>query len=284
MSFLTPGIQDFQEGFLFQVLPRHAKYRVWIIMAGITTMVIGLFLASYAEEPWQVVVLHGHVFGLGGVMLNFVHVSIFPEWFDKRRGEAMGIIWVGFRLGSVASPLICNWLLEKHGYGQTLRVLLAPMLTLLGPSIFLLRGRYPAAAVVSEPSEPRLAIIGALRRPTVLFFLFVSMLFNMVTFMPVMFITTLGVDIGVRFSDAVVALSVHHIARMVGTYLAGRLVKGPHPSELLMGTLAVSTALIHLLVLGFCKDRFGIFVYAILIGLSTGGQLFTHNRCKFAHC
>ena len=272
ISFLTPGIQDFQEGILFQILPRHAKFRIWIITAGISIMTLAFFLASYAEEPWQVVVLQGHLFGIGGVMLNYVHVSVFPEWFDKRRGEAMGIIWVGFRLGSVASPLVCNWLLEKHGYGQTLRVLIAPMLTLLGPSVFLLRGRYPAAAITSEPSEPRAAILDALRRPIVLFFLTVSLLFSLVTFLPVMFITTFGVDIGIKFSEAVVALAVHHVARMVGTYLAGRLVKGSHPSELLMGTLGVSTALIHVLVLGFCKDRVGLFVYAILIGLSTGGE------------
>ena len=235
-------------------------------------MLTALALASVADAAWQIVLLHGHLFGIGGVMLNFVHVSVFPEWFVKRRGEAMGIIWVGYRLGAVAAPLLCNWIMEKHDYDQTLWVLMTPMITLLAPSIFLLRGRYPSSGVVSEPVQPKASIVEGLRQPGVVFFLIVSLLFNLVTFMPVMFIITFGHDIGVSFSDAVVALSVHNTARMIGTYLSGKFVNERSPLELILASFSICTALVHLLVWGFCKSRMMLFVYAILIGLTTGGE------------
>lgn len=51
------------------------------------------------------------------------------------------------------------------------------------------------------------------------------LLFNLATFMPVMFIITFDIEIGMSFADAVLALSVHNMARMIGTYLSGTLVK-----------------------------------------------------------
>lgn len=62
-------------------------------------------LASCATEAWQIFFTQGILYGVGGIFLNFVHVSIFPEWFDKRKGQAMGVIWLGYRAGGLAFPL-----------------------------------------------------------------------------------------------------------------------------------------------------------------------------------
>lgn len=278
LPLLAPGIQDIEEGVLFQVFPKPAKYRRIIVIAGISTMMLAVILASCADTAWQIVLTQGVLFGIGGIMLNFVHVSIFSEWFDKRKGEAMGIIWLGYRLGALVFPLICQWLLDKHGYERTLRVLIAPMLALLVPSIVLFRGRYPATAMLAKPAHPQVSKLAALRTPSVMIYLLITLLFGFVVNVPKMFITTFGADLKLDTSDRALALSLHVLCNMLGTYGCGWLSDSVF-YEGLIGGCAVSTSLAHFLIWGFAKTKFGLFMYAIASGLASGGCPIYWLRC-----
>lgn len=271
LAFLAPGLQDIEEGIMFQILPKAARYRQTLVLVGILIMMLSLLLASCATEAWQIVLTQGILYGIGGIFLNFVHVSIFSEWFDKKKGQAMGLIWLGYRVGGLGFPPVCQWLLEKHGFEQTLRVLIAPMLALLLPCLVLFRGRYPAATVISKPTQPTISKIEALRTPSVLFYLIASSLFGFVTNVPMMFITKFGADLGLNASDRALSLSMVFASNMLGTYVFGRLSdKGFH--QWLMGTSALSASLIHFVLWGFIKTKYGVFAYAVCIGLASGGE------------
>ena len=271
LPLLAPGLQDIEEGILFQILPKAGRYRQVIVIVGISIICVSLAIASYSDTAWQIVATQGILFGIGGILLNFVHVSIFSEWFDKKKGEAMGIIWLGYRVGGLGFPPICQWLLKTHGYEQTLRVLIAPMLALLLPSILLLRGRYPEATVRSLPSKPKMSKVAALRHPRVLFFLLGSLPFSCVTNVPMMFITKFGVDLGIDASDCALALSFVFAGNILGTYVLAKLSdRGLHQE--LMGATAVLASFIHVLFWGFVKTKYGIFGYAVSIGIATGGK------------
>ena len=273
LALLAPGLQDIEEGIIFQILPKAARYRQTLVLIGITTMMVSLILASLATEAWQIVLTQGILYGIGGIFLNFVHVSIFSEWFDKKKGQAMGMIWLGYRAGGLGFPLICQWLLDKHGFQQTLRVLIAPMLALLLPCVVLFRGRNQAASVVSKPTQPTISKIEAMRTPSVLFYLVISMLFGFVTNVPMMFITKFAADLGLDASDRALTLSLVFASNMLGTYILGRLSdKGFH--QWLMGTSAISASLIHLLLWGFVKTKFGLLAYAVCIGVTSGGRYY----------
>ncbi len=270
LALLAPGLQDIEEGILFQVLPKAARHRQTLILVGITVMMSSLLLASWATEAWQIVLTQGILYGVGGICLNFVHVSIFSEWFDKKKGQAMGLIWLGYRVGGLAFPLICQWLLEKHGYQKTLRVLIAPILALLLPTVILFRGRFQAATVVSTPSQPTISKIEALRKPSVLFYLVASIMFGLVTNVPMMFVTKFSADLDMEASEQALALSLVFASNMIGTYAFGRLSdSGFHQG--LMGISAVSASLIHFLLWGFVKSKYGVIAYAVSIGLAIGG-------------
>lgn len=119
-----------------------------------------------------------------------------------------------------------------------------PMLALLMPSLVLFHGRYPAARVVSEHSQPAISRMQALRTPNVLFYLVVSLLFSSVTDAPMMFVTTFGADLNLDASDRALALFLVFASNMLGTYLLGR------PSDRifhqgLMGASSLSASLIR---------------------------------------
>ena len=272
LPLLAPGIQDILEGILFQFLPKATKHRRAIVASGICIMSLALLAASFASTALQVVAIQGVLFGFGGILLNFVHVSVFSEWFDKKRGQAMGFIWSGFRLGGFGFPLVCQWLLDKHGFQKTLRVLIAPMLALLIPSILLLRGRYTEASVILGPDAPKVSKRRALRTPTLPLHLLVAVLFALVTNVPMMFISQFAADLGLRKADCALSLSLVFLGNILGPYILGRLSdRISYP--ILTGASALSTSMTHIFVLGFVKTKAGVFCYSIVIGLTTGGEL-----------
>ncbi|KAF2180471.1 MFS general substrate transporter [Zopfia rhizophila CBS 207.26] len=272
LPILAPGIQDILEGIFFQILPKLARYRRLLVIIGIAIMIVAIFMASCATTAWQIVLTQGILFGCGGIILNFVHVSVFIEWFtEEKQSQAMSIIWAGYRVGELAFPPVCQWLLDKHGYEETLRVLIAPMLALLLPSIMLLRGRYPVAQVTTEPPSPPGSKLAALRSPNVLFHLLISLMLDLVINVPTMFVTRFGADIGLGTPDIALALSVYTLCNLVGTTVFGWISHSGN-YESLLALCAVTTSLSHLLIWGFTTTKFGLFGYAIAAGISSGGQ------------
>lgn len=270
IRLLAPGIQDILEGILFPLLPSSHRHRAALVVAGTCIIAVSLALASYAAAAWQVVLAQGVSFGIGGILMNFVHVSIFPEWFDKKKGKAMGIIWTGWRVGALGFPPLCQWLLDKHGFAKTIRVLLAPMLTLLAPAAVLLRGRYHGATVTARPAEPAISKFSALRAPTVLYYLLATNLYFLVVNVPKMFITTFAADLKLSGSSQAGALVLLTFSEMLVTYLCGWL-SDRHHHGYFMGPLALLTALAHLVGLGYARSKAGVFVYAFVVGALSGG-------------
>lgn len=264
---------------MFQILPKAAKYRQILVLIGIAIMLLSLVMASCAREAWQIVLTQGILYGIGGILLNFVHVSIFSEWFDKKQSQAMSIIWLGYRVGGLAFPLICQWLLDQHGYEKTLRVLLAPMLALLLPTVVLFRGRYPASTVISKPVQPPVSKLATLRNPSVAFYLIVALLFAFVTNVPMMFITKFSADIKIDTPDQALALSLVFGSNIVGTYIIGQLSDRGF-NQGLMGASAVLASLIHFLMWGLAKTKVSVFIYATCIGLTNGGEYFSSGTTR----
>lgn len=270
IRLLAPGLQDIEEGILFPLLPADSRFRRPLVLVGIFIIIISLLLASYAEEDWQIVIAQGICFGIGGILLNFVHVSIFSEWFDKKKGQAMGIVWMGWRVGALAFPIICQWLLDQHGFEKALHVLLAPMLSLLLPCIVLFRGRYHAATIALKPPQQPVSKRQALATPSVFYYLCATCLFYLVVNVPKMFITTLAADLKLKGSDQALSLVLLVLSDMLGTYVCGHLSDLIH-HEVMTACLAIATSAANLLGLGLATSRTGVFLYAVGVGLASGG-------------
>jgi MFS transporter, MCT family, solute carrier family 16 (monocarboxylic acid transporters), member 10 len=280
LPLLAPGIQDIQEGLLFPILPIFARYRQLMVVIGVSIIVASTMVASYAGSAVSILLAQGVMFGVGGIILNFVHVSIFPEWFDKKQSQAMSIIWLGYRFGALGWPLICQALLQRIGFGSTLRVLVSAMIALLLPSVFLLRGRYPTSAVSSRPAKPGVSKIGLLRDPCTLFYLMCTLLFSTQMYIPLLFIMKIGADLGLDHIEQGIAQSLLTFALMLGTYATGA-VSNEKFRPLLLALTAFSSAFSNLFFLGFCKSKAMLFTYALSIGMSSGGTWSTAWTVSF---
>ncbi|KAI9677701.1 MAG: hypothetical protein M1829_002473 [Trizodia sp. TS-e1964] len=66
-----------------------------ITIAGAILTSLGIGLASSCTQIWQLILTQGLIYGIGSSMLYFPIVSVAPEYFDRHRGTAMGIVLSG---------------------------------------------------------------------------------------------------------------------------------------------------------------------------------------------
>ena len=119
---------------------------VGILMAGLalvglgTISTLGMFYFFYLFNAL------GYV--CGGPLPNQVLLS---RWFDKARGKAMGIAYLGIGIGGAIVPLLANRLTQSLGWRNALMTLGVLMVLIAFPTAFFVR-EGPAARSKSGPA------------------------------------------------------------------------------------------------------------------------------------
>src|SRR5713226_6319367 len=89
-----------------------------ILMAGIALIGLSVMSALWMFYFFYLFNALGYV--CGGPLPNQVLLS---RWFDRSRGKAMGIAYLGIGLGGAAVPWISNTLVQHFGWQAALRTL-----------------------------------------------------------------------------------------------------------------------------------------------------------------
>jgi MFS family permease len=134
--------QGFLLGFLFAGLPFGILAgalidRVgarFVILVGVCLVSAALILMGTMRRFWQfellcVVEVIGYVFA--GPIANQVLVA---QWFERRRGKAMGYAYLGLGLGGVVAPMFVNYLARNLGWRHALELIGALILVVLVPT------------------------------------------------------------------------------------------------------------------------------------------------------
>lgn len=104
------------------ILNCHLGPRATLAIGAFLT-VFGVMMASLADRYYQFLLAHGVCAGVG-IGLTFLPIVGLPnQWFDKRRGLAVGLAIGGSSVGGVIWPIIIDRLLnhDKIGYPWTMR-------------------------------------------------------------------------------------------------------------------------------------------------------------------
>ena len=110
-----------------------------VIELGVVMMGVGLLLASFIRESWQLYLTLGALVGGGVNCLAYTGQSLYlTNWFVRRRGLALSIAFSGVGIGSITILPWVGWLIENAGWraacvwlGILVLVLLAPLNLLL---------------------------------------------------------------------------------------------------------------------------------------------------------
>src|ERR1700704_2276181 len=73
-----------------------------VMELGVALMGGGLLLAPLTSQPWHLYLTIGVMVGAGSVCLGYSGQSLFlPNWFNRRRGLALGLAFTGVGIGSI---------------------------------------------------------------------------------------------------------------------------------------------------------------------------------------
>ena len=140
LGFLVVGIPF---GLLAGVLIDRIGAR-WVILSGVGLIGLPLVLMGFMTQFWQYEVLclvEVVGYALAGPIANQVLIA---QWFQVKRGQAMGYAYLGLGLGGACSPALVNVLIHMFGWRRALEVLGALIWMVLFPVGFWVTRSTPA--------------------------------------------------------------------------------------------------------------------------------------------
>jgi MFS family permease len=102
-----------------------------------------LVALEWCTQYWHFMLVWGIISGVGNALLTTTGVAVVAHWFELRRGQANGIVFIGSSLGGIVYPVIMNPLFEKLGWAWAMRVLTLIILLLIIIGNVCIKGRLP---------------------------------------------------------------------------------------------------------------------------------------------
>src|ERR1700682_4366694 len=113
-----------------------------VMELGIALMGGGLLLAPLTTQPWHLYLTLGVMVGAGSVCLGYSGQSLFlPNWFNRRRGLALGLAFAGVGIGSMTLLPWVQHMIEQTGWGSAWTAMGLVVVVVLAPINWLLRKR-----------------------------------------------------------------------------------------------------------------------------------------------
>ncbi|MEM1230752.1 MAG: MFS transporter [Pseudomonadota bacterium] len=126
-----------------------------IIATGALSMSVGFLGLSQVSTAWQFYLVLGAFIGFGaGAMGGLATAKLVSNWFDRRRGTALGIAATGISLSGVVMPYITAVIIDSVGWREAFVVYGLFTLCVVTPVVLKL--------VISRPEDVNLRPDGAL--------------------------------------------------------------------------------------------------------------------------
>ncbi|KDQ61479.1 hypothetical protein JAAARDRAFT_54845 [Jaapia argillacea MUCL 33604] len=248
--------------------PELIRSTMWF---GLALCTLSLVASSFANKIWQLILLQGVFFGIGGGLLYVPVILWLPEWFYERRGLAGGFIFGGSGIGGFAFPLLVNALLQSVGFRWTLRIWAAMMAIISSLAMLGVHSRTPIPKYRRQQNRPAFIPAQMPFFQTRLFWSFtVSSTLQALSYFPVsLYIAVFTTSISSPLS-ATVVLSIFNSSAIIGQIFIGHLSdRFPYPK--IMFISATGSAAAAFFLWGFSQTLAQVFVFAIIFGGLSGG-------------
>ena len=129
-----------------------------LMLFGLACLFMGLMLMSQVTALWHLYVLFGGLVGIGMVFLGMIPCNLLlANWFDKRRGTAMGASQFGVTISATVLVPAVTWIVLNYSWEISFFVCGIGALAVLTPMILLLavktpeeKGEYPDGVKPAE--------------------------------------------------------------------------------------------------------------------------------------
>jgi sugar phosphate permease len=268
-KLLVGPIFGFAAGWIVDRFGPRRLMMAGIVMAGGALIGLGAMSALWMFYLFYFFNALGYV--CGGPLPNQVLLS---QWFDKTRGKAMGIAYLGIGIGGALVPLLANRLTEQFGWRGSLQALGVLIILIAMPFAYFVREAPVAGGsenAALRESEPPAALRPILMSPA----FYLLALGSMCSIAAVggsnqhlkLF---LSLDRGFTQADAAGIISLVLAVSIAGRLLMGWLAdRAPRKHVMLLIYLLVAGSIPLLLV---AESRATMYLFAVVFGLGLGGE------------
>ncbi|KAJ5103041.1 hypothetical protein N7532_003570 [Penicillium argentinense] len=228
-------------------------------------MCFSLAMGSFSTNITHLVLSQGIGFGVGGCIAYSPSILFMPEWFDKKRGLAFGIVWAGSGLSGILFPIVLENLLRRFGFRMTLRILSALLFVLPLPFLYFHKSRVPVSSGVAQR---RLNTRFLFNRVFVIYQL-VNIFEALGFFLPGIYLPTFAHSLGVSNFLASLTVTVLNVASIFGSISMGFLSDRYHALTCI-SISTVGTVLSVFLLWGFSSHIAILLVFCFAYGIFAG--------------
>jgi MFS family permease len=113
-----------------------------VMELGVALMGCGLLLAPLTTQPWHLYLTIGVLVGAGSICLGYSGQSLYlPNWFNRRRGLAIGLAFAGVGIGSMTLLPWVQLMIGRSGWRTACTAMGLLILIVLAPINLLVRKR-----------------------------------------------------------------------------------------------------------------------------------------------
>ena len=207
-----------------------------VIAIGLTVLGICLYALSRVDPPvWHVLFLYGMIGLIGSGCSPVSFSKIIANWFNRKRGLALGMATTGIGLGGVILPSLCQYVIEDFGWRQAFLILAIAVL-LIVPIIAIFytnkpdqKGLLPYGEKIEDRQIPKMIVEGmsvkeAMQTRTFWFLYIIYLFIAACALGTLTHLSPLLTDRGFSPKYAAFATSIFGAANIIGRLINGYLI------------------------------------------------------------
>jgi MFS family permease len=134
----------------------------WVFLLGSLLLGTGLVFCSWIQSPWQLYLFFSVIAAVGVGSTGWVpNTTVVQNWFEEKRGLAMGIVSSGVGIGIFACVPLTQYLINHVGWRVTYRLMaLTIPLSIAVMAIFFLKKRPRAVPLEGTEKEAISTTVG----------------------------------------------------------------------------------------------------------------------------
>ena len=237
-----------------------------IVMCGLA--VIGLSTMASLWQFYSFYLLMALGYMCGGPLPNQVLTS---RWFNKSRGKAMGIAYLGIGVGGMLVPQIAKWLNMQMDWRSSLVVLGLFMIAVAFPMAWFVQENPESKLKEIKVDEPKITFKRILKSSS-FYFLAIGSMCSLGAVAGISQNLKLFFSIDLKYSQEQAA---NVISMVLGASIIGRLLMGwladRYPKKYVM-MLIYTLISISILLLYYASTPGVIYLFAFIFGIGLGGD------------
>ena len=236
-----------------------------ILMCGLA--VIGLSTMHSLWQFYSFYLLMALGYMCGGPLPNQVLTS---RWFNKSRGKAMGIAYLGIGIGGMFVPQIAKWLNMQMDWRSSLVVLGTFMIAVALPMAWFVREK-PDNSTALKSDEPQISFKSILKKRS-FYLLAIGSMCSIAAVAGISQNLKLFFSLDLKYSQGEAA---NVMSMVLGASVVGRLLMGwladRYPKKYVMMLIYFLVSL-SIILLYWSSSPGLIYVFAIIFGIGLGGD------------